>query len=350
MERRREGGKGGRAWRGSPQRFGGRQDDKEGMSLDTSPSQVPPTVASRPRVRVIGARSSGPSCKQHAERVAEYRCSKCGTYHCVECARFAEFQGSTLRVCACSGACDSLEDRIRVRGRTRFSTQLIEAMRWPFTREAMPSLVIGALLYAFLAFISGGGGSALLAPIGWALGCAATGYAIEFGFSIIAKSAQGDDEMPDWPDVADVWEGFVRPFLVVIALSAACAAPCAVVMLLTGGLWAVALPFAVCGYLVFTLACASLALGGGFEALYPGQLLRLFQDNARATFATMLALLVLGVSHLSIQAILTLAGGYVPFVPSILASFASLYALVLGARWLGLMLRERAARAIERSS
>lgn len=316
--------------------------------MSTDPTTTPASTSTpRPRARVIGARASGPACHRHADRVAEYRCSECSTYHCVECARLAEFGGVTRRVCACSGACDTLEDRMHVRARPRFSRQLVDALAWPVSRAALPTLLIGAFVYGFLAFLTRGGTFAVLAPIGWALGCAATGYAIEFGFQILARTARGDDDLPDWPDATDVWDNFVRPLLLVIGLAAVCAAPAAVVMLLTGGTWWLAAPFAVFGYLAFTLACASLALGGGIEELHPRQLLGLWRNNEKATLETMLALLVLAITHLSIQGILLVLGKVSLFFPCLLGSFASLYAIVLGARWLGLMLRERAAREID---
>ena len=73
--------------------------------------------------------------------------------------------------------------------------------------------MIGTVVFTVLGFLSGfrmlgrGGIFSLMVTV------FSTGYLFAYMQKIIAGSAQGEDEMPDFPDFSDWWSDIIQPFL-----------------------------------------------------------------------------------------------------------------------------------------
>jgi len=94
-----------------------------------------------------------------------------------------------------------------------FYRQIPGTFAYPFKRNGIILLVLGTILFTILDFLGGfkmlgrGGIFSLLVSV------ISTGYLFAYMQKIIAHSAQGEDEMPDFPDFTDWWSDIILPFL-----------------------------------------------------------------------------------------------------------------------------------------
>jgi len=215
-----------------------------------------------------------------------------------------------------------------------FYASLPGAFAYPFKRNGLILLVVGAVFFLVLEFLS---------RFSWALSIITTGYLFAYMQKIIAHSAQGDEQMPDFPEFSEWWSDIVLPFLLFAGTFAISFAPAlAVFFLLRGETEPTSFGAALVGALIiggiyFPMALLAVAVSDNFLALSPHivvpSMFRVFLPYLVA--CALLALLV-GVKIGSKLAFELLP---MPVVPTILMGFISLYALVVEMRVLGLLFR-----------
>lgn len=172
------------------------------------------------------------TCAQHTDVPASYRCDGCGKTLCEECVE----QSHALFMCRLCGelalplgaagpgsapgepasrapSSRPLTPRIlRERRRREASYSLQEALLYPFR---------GTGLYLYI-------GTVLILGVLWAVGlvagCASLilraglwGLIVGLQFKIVRSTAEGDNEIPDWPDFTDIGT-MIRDFATWIAI------------------------------------------------------------------------------------------------------------------------------------
>jgi hypothetical protein len=231
-----------------------------------------------------------------------------------------------------------------------FYRQIPGTFVYPFKRNGIILLVIGTIVFTVLDFFSGfglpgrGGIFSLLVTV------FSTGYLFAYMQKIIAHTAQGDDEMPDFPDFTDWWSDIILPFLLFAGTIAVSLAPLIVVGFLMVKSETAALAFfpaLALGALYLPMALLAVAVTDNFLALSPHvvvpSIVRVFVPYL-VTFL-LLALLV------TVRMAGGTAAGMIPLqqvalkLGAILAmGFTSLYLLTVEMRLLGLLFRRYRAR------
>lgn len=155
-------------------------------------------------------------CAHHAERPASRHCARCGRHFCGECTRRALPRGVSAHLCP---DCDGQGD-LRPVPPEDGPGALVRALRgawlYPLRGRGKYALLAAVLLWAALRglFVVGGVATAGLAFFAVVVGGL---YLTTFLLEVISRTADGDDTLPDWPEL---WQ--VRPSvgagLIVVAL------------------------------------------------------------------------------------------------------------------------------------
>ncbi|HTD67343.1 MAG TPA: hypothetical protein VK846_12520 [Candidatus Limnocylindria bacterium] len=213
-----------------------------------------------------------------------------------------------------------------------FYRKLPGALAYPFKRNGIILLVIGAIVFLVLEF---------LASYAWLISIITTGYLFAYMQKIIAHSAQGEDEMPDFPEFGEWWSDIILPFLLFTGTFVVSFVPAIALFFLgrESPVFALAIiPAIIFGAIYFPMALLAVAVSDSFVALSPHivvpSIFRVFLPYA-------VACLVLGVLAgirfgLGFALVLFVP---IPVLPEVILGFVSLYALVVEMRVLGLLFR-----------
>ena len=212
-----------------------------------------------------------------------------------------------------------------------FYRTLPGAFGYPFKRNGMILLVLGAVVFFVLEFLSG---------YSWIISIITTGYLFAYMQKIIAHSAQGEDGMPEFPEFGEWWSDIILPFLLFAGTFVASFAPALVLFFFARENAAFALaiiPAILFGAIYFPMALLAVAVSDNFVALSPHivvpSMFRVFLPYA-------VACLVLGVLvGVRFGSMFAMTFVPVPILPAVFLGFISLYLLVVEMRILGLLFR-----------
>ncbi len=206
---------------------------------------------------------------------------------------------------------------------------------YPFKSKGIILLVIGAVVFLFLEF---------LASWSWLIKIISTGYLFAYMQRIVAFTAQGEDEMPDFPEFGEWWSDIILPYLLFVGTWVASFAPAIAVYFLLkhsleGPMLMVAIAVTVLfGAIYFPMALLAVAVSDSFVALSPHIVV---PSMFRVFLPYVVTLLVVGVlvavrvgGHFGMLLIVD-----IPFLPEVVMGFVSLYLLVVMMRVLGLLFR-----------
>ncbi|HZT23093.1 MAG TPA: FHA domain-containing protein, partial [Verrucomicrobiae bacterium] len=187
-----------------------------------------------PRARPIPGASSPPSfseqsaapvfCKFHPKVVAQFRCPKCHRSFCDLCVSHRQ-GGYFCR--ACSVECLPLEQTQAPAVEQSFFARAGGAFGYPLKGDGWMLLICGGILFtlidaakflAHFAFIYGFTALVFLTVFG-------VGYLMRYLECIITDTARGENEMPDWPDLADFSSAVTGPFFQMVGLVVFCFSP-----------------------------------------------------------------------------------------------------------------------------
>lgn len=282
-----------------------------------------------------------PVCVQHPERRAEYRCKGCRAFLCSECIE----EGHRLlfcRVCRelavplaadAPGTAPALA-RARRLGRPY---GLADAFRYPF--RGLGVYTLPALTLWLAAGIFFGGLADFILRLLLAL------ILPGFLFEIVRQTAEGEDQMPDWPDASEPFARFaeIGRWLLVLGVAVA---PAWLAMRATGCnlepyLWTHSRAFclvALFGALAFGFLLGVFALGA--SAVHDSTWLAgrldlhleaLFGPAGRDAVGTALLIAALLAAARLAGAVLA----YLPIVGAVVSAIVTIYALFLGAHLVG---------------
>jgi hypothetical protein len=217
-----------------------------------------------------------------------------------------------------------------------FYSQIPGSFAYPFNKSGIIMLVIGSIVFVVLDFL--GGFSLYLQIVG-------IGYLFAFMQKIISHSAQGEDELPPWPELTDFISDILVPCLLLVGATVVSLAPGLVLMWFAReNPMLVIAAFAALGVgaFYFPMALLAAAVSDNFVALSP-------HIVWPSIFRTFLPYLVTFIFVAVLFGARVGAGFAVKFIPideipwritvTLIMGFISLYLLSVEMRVLGLMFR-----------
>ena len=283
-------------------------------------------------------------CKNHPETLAAWRCAGCAGLFCDACVKSIRVGPTSVRTCAdCGERCESVtaaaeaaREEVKEKRDRNFFRRLPGAFIYPFRGTGVILLLIGGFFFGgfrFVRFLYSG-------VFGLLITVAVIGYLNAFMLSIINSTANGKDELPDWPGFTDFSTDIVHPYFLVLGVFAVSAFP---LIAFIGSAWYFALGPAI-------VLPVGLALTGLAALYYPMGLLAVaMYDDAsglspavvfpamfKAPAAYLVACVVLGLV-LVLRGLSATLLAQIPVAGFLLDGLVSFYLIVVGMRILGLL-------------
>jgi len=174
----------------------GKSDFTEGPQ-ERKPGEAPALMAEQPG-------RGGSNCSKHPDRSASWECEKCHKVCCDECA-------GTYQSCPwCGGVCIPLEKKAvqtAAAATKSFFMLLLDSFTYPLRGKGIILLIIGVVFFFMLFFVLG------FHILRWIFLLIGGGFFCAFFMQIVASSANGENELPDWPDVTNIIEDLAIPFV-----------------------------------------------------------------------------------------------------------------------------------------
>jgi hypothetical protein len=282
-------------------------------------------------------------CKFHPRTRARFLCPQCRHTFCDFCVSTRPDGDSTRRFCrACGGECVPVQVPVqRVERPAGFFAQLPGAFTYPFRGSGVVLLVAGTVFFLVVSYVASIGA---IGPYGVVVsaivGVCLAGYLFSYAKRIVASSANGEADPPDWPDFSDWREDILMPFGQLVALLVLTFAPATILRWWQPGsetfASTVVLAATLLGALLAPMGMLALALFDTVAALNPLALVwSILRIPLHYLVAAAAFVLVVGAYQYLGDAVGSLIP--VPVLPSLLNGFISLYLMTAGMRILGLL-------------
>jgi hypothetical protein len=295
------------------------------------------------------------ACATHAGVPAPFRCDGCGRALCPDCVEeghrllFCRLCGERALPVAAGEAATVPARRVAARRTAAAHYGFVQALGYPFRGVG----AYGFLGLLALSWLLGLGAAVPLFGIaagfvGFVFGFAVVLLLPRFLFVVAGTTAQGEDELPDWPDF-DLWE-LLGGALHFLAIAVLCLAPawallelagCGLVELIGGDVSLGACLAALAAGLVLGVALWVPAFGAAAVYQSPWLFFRL-DLHARAVAAAprewAQAVAMIG-GLLVLGAVLPFVLGFLPLVGKLAGDAVQLYALFVGAHLAGVWFR-----------
>jgi hypothetical protein len=216
-----------------------------------------------------------------------------------------------------------------------FYSRLPGAFAYPLNKSGLLLLALGTVFFLILALAL-----RLAFIFRLPIQVFTLGYLFAYMQRIISSSALGEDEVPDFPDVTEIWSDIILPFLLFTGTSLVSFAPVLAVAVLLHEhdlFWPILIAvLAACGF-YFPMALLAVGVTDRFLALSPHIVV---PSILRVLAPYLVACLVLAtLAGLRFGMAWGLDFVPIPIVPSIIDGFVSLYFLIVEMRILGLLFR-----------
>jgi hypothetical protein len=279
-------------------------------------------------------------CVQHPEVAAKWACIRCGAMLCAACVKTTRGGMKFFQNCPkCDGSCVSVSEyrRLAAPAPTNFFALWREAFSYPLKKDGAILLVCGTIVFSFL-----DGGRWVLSHFKFAgvLGLAywlclimSVGYLFAFMQNIVQASSQGEEKMPDWPEISGFWDDLAIPFFRFGVIWFLCLGPGIAVMLFVSPL--AGLPLLLLGLFCLPMAILTVCLADGIAGLNP---IIIFSGIGKVPLPYLticgIFLVIIALMHGS-RMLLELTG--IPVLPTVISTFISLYGITVEMRLLGLL-------------
>jgi hypothetical protein len=279
-------------------------------------------------------------CVQHPEVAAKWACIRCGAMLCAACVKTTRGGMKFFQNCPkCGGSCVSVSEyrRLAAPALTNFFALWREAFSYPLKKDGAILLVCGTIVFSFL-----DGGRWVLSHFKFAgvLGLAywlclimSVGYLFAFMQNIVQASSQGEEKMPDWPEISGFWDDLAIPFFRFGVIWFLCLGPGIAVMLFVSPL--AGLPLLLLGLFCLPMAILTVCLADGIAGLNP---IIIFSGIGKVPLPYLticgIFLVIIALMHGS-RMLLELTG--IPVLPTVISTFISLYGITVEMRLLGLL-------------
>lgn len=217
-----------------------------------------------------------------------------------------------------------------------FYRRIPGSFAYPFRKSGVIMLVIGALFFLVIEFV--GRFSFYLSVFGAA-------YLFAFMQKVISHSAQGEDEMPPWPELTDMISDIVLPCLMLVACFAIAIGPGLALLFFSGdnpGLAIAGWTALGLGAIYLPMALLAVAVSDNFLALSPHivapSIVRLFVPYT-VTFIVVAFLVAIRYLADATEAMIPREAIAARISHAVAMGFVSLYFLTVEMRILGLFFR-----------
>jgi len=287
-------------------------------------------------------------CKNHYQNHARYFCRKCQRYLCDLCIHTRGSTDGGQKFCKiCGTECAQVALRPVLKS-IEFFPAARQAFKYPFLGDGWALLIGGTLFFGLLdlanyvarnAFTYGM--RAMMMRVVVFTFIFGTGYLFSFLKNIIACTAQGDDRMPDWPELTQWKEDIVSPMFQFLVISVVCFGPALAAYFAMDWWFDVDYPWlvwlvALAGCVYFPMAFLGVAILDTLTAVHPlfvvGSILRVPREYAVAVLVFGGLLLFRWLSETLLQSLLK-----IPLVPALTSDLLSIGLLMVEARILGLL-------------
>ena len=292
-------------------------------------------------------------CARHPANVAQFICPKCRAYACDTCGSLSSTGGKLKVFCPVCGAkaqplaeFQQAHAARQAREDLSFQQQVKGVFKYPFGKGGLALLIIGSLMFF---------GLDVLVTWGWKfrfimlkavssvgiLALFSAGYLCAYLQKILHATAQGEDEVPGWPDFTNWKDDIVMPFRLAIVAFVASFGPAFAYLIFhavndSEMRLPVLFPLFALGFLYFPMALLAVAMSNNWLAVNP---LVVMPAIARLNLQYVLACVVFFgmvlarfVSESLLHAVLP-----IPVLPGLISSFVALYFLCVEMRLLGLL-------------
>jgi hypothetical protein len=206
------------------------------------------------------------------------------------------------------------------------------AFAYPFKHDGLVLLIVGTFFYLVINFL---GSHAMIA--GFVLMLFGTGYLLNYMQRILTTSAMGENRMPDWPDFSDM-EDIVNPFVQTLGTVLFSFGPLILLKIFAPAdaawkNWAL-IAAVIWGCVYFPMSFTAVAMFDSLGALNP---LLIISSIAKIFTPYLLTIILLSAIVSAILFGIPLLENIlpIPFLPSIISEFLSLYLLTVEMRILG---------------
>ncbi|MEW6161550.1 MAG: FHA domain-containing protein [Verrucomicrobiota bacterium] len=287
------------------------------------------------------AAEGSPRCVQHSETLATLECMKCGQYFCTSCVREMKGGRTRLQFCpSCGGTCAEIGWRDRVQKKeATFFARIPSAFRYPLRKDGWILLAGGALLYAFMSWLTGSRYGGLIRGLSFGLAALFTGYLFNFMQRIAVTSAQGEEQMPTWPEFTDYYQDMIQPLLLLMGATVVSFAPligCLIAVANGVGLVQILIvPSILLGIFYFPMSLLAVSLADSFGGLNP---VLVVASAVKVAKDYIVLVILLGVLLLVNKGFQRVTGSIpIPILPALLSWFVTLYFFAVQMRLLGMM-------------
>jgi hypothetical protein len=221
-------------------------------------------------------------CSKHIRKPAIYICGNCRSEFCTECVRTRKTSKGVRLYCpTCNSYCEDIgsyeiglqtQHATRERNRNLFLC-LGEVFRYPFRASGIALLLGGSLMMAgYLVMMAW---AAHAGPFGFGAIILYSflffGYFTAYLHKIVQASANGDQELPDWPDFSSIWDDIGQPALQILGVWLVSFGPVKYYIYqqqeaATPWIW---VPLLLGGMIYFPMACLSVAVFNTILAANP---------------------------------------------------------------------------------
>lgn len=287
-------------------------------------------------------------CKNHYQNHARYQCPKCGRFLCDLCVNTRGSADGGQKFCKiCGVECAQVAMRPVIKT-VEFFPAARQAFKYPFLGDGWALLIGGSLFFGVLdlanyvarhAFTYGM--RAMMMRVVVFTFIFGTGYLFSFLKNIIASTAQGDERMPDWPELTQWKEDIVSPMFQFLVLCVVCFGPALAAYLAMDWWFDVDYPWlvwllALAGCVYFPMAFLGIAILDTLGAVHPlfvvGSILRVPREYALAVLVFGGVLVFRWLAEDLFASLLK-----IPLVPSLTSDLLSICFLMIEARVLGLL-------------
>lgn len=251
---------------------------------------VPPTISigidRATKAKEAAALADAPPvqrpCSKHARKPAIYICRNCRSEFCTECVRTRKISLGVRIYCpVCGGYCEDIgtfEQKVAGQAVTRERSRnlflcLHEVFGYPLRASGIFLLFGGSILLGGYQFMMAW--ASRVGPFGIGAIILYTflfmGYFTAYLHKIVQASANGEQELPDWPDFSSIWDDIGQPALHMIGVFLISFGPVQYYLYSRGSeatpwIW---VPLLVVGLVYFPMACLSVAMFNTILAANP---------------------------------------------------------------------------------
>jgi hypothetical protein len=313
-----------------------------------------PAAAPVPASATVSAVAASAHCRYHPRHPAHLFCPKCHGSYCAMCVNVRAVGGESKSFCrTCAVECMPVQPVQEGPAEISFTSRIAGAFKYPFKGDGVVLMCAGTILFLMVdgarfisrfAFIYGLIAVILLTIFG-------TGYLTAFLRRVITSTADGDEEMPEWPEMEDFSSDVFAPFLQLIGTVVFCFAPMiGLTIYALGGSngdsawlgWATTAAM-LFGCVYFPMAFTAVAMSDSVLAVNPmvviPSILKVLRQYVLTVVVLAVILLARWLLHRLLEKILP-----IPLLPTIITSLLGLYLLVVEMRILGLLYRSNKDR------